>query len=240
MHFAYLLTFRAPPGVNVTDRDFATVERIVRQTPELQRAHLHKPAASKDYYIDDGPSPTLALQLDFLSIDALESAVASEGHLQALVTQPWEILDKCDVEQQAMAIRRFPVMDGQYRVAPGELPVSYLVHYPGEAEDFGVWINYYLTHHPQIMAKFAGIREIEIYTRVDWLDAMPYRRVHYMQRNKLIFDNEAALNAANFSDVRHEMRQDFEAFPPFTGGNLHYPMHTLVIEPNPEGMPPLE
>lgn len=230
MHFAYMLTFRAPAGLAVTDRDFAAAERIVRQTPGLRRAHLHKPAASKDYYIDDGPSPTFALQLDFSSLDVLESALAPDGHLQALITQPWDVLDKCDVEQQAMAVRPFPVSDGHYRVAPGELPLSYLVHYPGEAEDFGEWINYYLNNHPQIMIKFDGVREVEIYTRVDWLDALPYRRVHYMQRNKLIFDSEAALNAANFSDVRHEMRRDFEAFPRFTGGNLHYPMHTLIIE----------
>jgi hypothetical protein len=31
--------------------------------------------------------------------------------------------------------------------------------------------------------------------------------------------------------VRHEMRIDFSKFPPFIGGNTHYPMATLTVMP---------
>ena len=41
-------------------------------------------------------------------------------------------------------------------------------HYVGQAEDLNVWNDYYLNHHPQVMARFPGIREIEVCTRVDW------------------------------------------------------------------------
>jgi hypothetical protein len=32
--------------------------------------------------------------------------------------------------------------------------------------------------------------------------------------------------------VRHEMRADFKNFPPFTGGNTHFPMLTRTVAPH--------
>src|SRR5260370_164267 len=81
----------------------------------------------------------------------------------------------------------------------------------------------YIAHHPPIMARFPGIREIEISTRVDWCSGLPWPRVECMQRNKVVFDNPAALTAALNSPVRDEMRADFRDFPPFSGKSTHYP-----------------
>lgn len=111
------------------------------------------------------------------------------------------------------------------------MPCSYLVHYPGAAEDFNAWLAHYVDHRPGIMRKFPGIRQIEIYTRVDWVSFMPWERVDYMQRNKLVFDSPDALTTALFSPVIAEMRADFAQFPKFTGGNVHYPMLTREIVP---------
>ena len=86
-----------------------------------------------------------------------------------------------------------------------------------------------IASHGPIMTRFPGIRQVEIYTRLDWLGALPWPRVDYMQRNKVVFDSPAALKAALNSPVRHEMRADFKAFPPFTGRNSHYPFATETI-----------
>ena len=43
------------------------------------------------------------------------------------------------------------------------------------------------------MARFPGIRQIEICTRIDWCGFLPWRRVDHMQRNKVVFDSAAAL-----------------------------------------------
>ena len=56
-------------------------------------------------------------------------------------------------------------------------------------------------------------------------------RAAYMQRNKVVFDNAAGLTAALNSPIRHEMRDDFNKFPPYEGSNIHYPMATLTITP---------
>jgi hypothetical protein len=81
------------------------------------------------------------------------------------------------------------------------------------------------------MARFPGIRQIEICTRLDWVGFLPFPRVAHMQRNKVVFDDQAALTAALNSPVRHEMRADFKNFPKFGGKVTHFPMHTQTVSP---------
>ena len=54
-----------------------------------------------------------------------------------------------------------------------------------------------------------------------------------MQRNKLVFDSPQALAHALGSDVIKHMRADFVQFPPFAGGNKHFPMLTRVVKSKP-------
>ncbi|CAE6784319.1 hypothetical protein R69927_04090 [Paraburkholderia domus] len=225
MRFSYLLTFIHPdPRARIAADDLAAITSITTTIPALSRARLYTPESADDYYTNDGPSPIFAMQLDYESMFDLEAAIAANGHLQSLANATLVSLEGCRVEQQAMLRRPFPVADPVARVADGSLPCQFLVHYPGEALDLDEWLNYYLTHHPQIMFDFPGVREIEIFTRIDWLDAMPCTRVHYMQRNKLMFDSAAAITEAMHSPVRHAMREDFESFPSFKGSNIHHPM----------------
>jgi len=200
---------------------------IIARTPGLANGLIFTPSTTSDPYLNDGAPPVLGLQLDFADIADLEAGLARDGNLQALP----ELLAGADVAQQAMLTRHFPVPDAQFRTPPGEPHCTYLVSYEGEAEDNNVWLSYYIAHHPPIMARFPGIRQIEISTRLDWCGFLPFRRVDYLQRNKVVFDSPAALTAALNSPVRHEMRADFKNFPPFSGGNTHFPMLTRVVSP---------
>ncbi|MGU7768642.1 hypothetical protein ACV229_00475 [Burkholderia sp. MR1-5-21] len=229
MQFSYLVTFEhADPTVRLSAADFGAVASIVKKTPALRRGRLYTPAQASDYYTADGPSPPFSMQLDFERLSELEATIADGGHLQQVAALALPSLAGARVTQQVMLRRPFPVAGPADAVAdPGDrVQCSFLVHYPGRAADFDAWINYYLAHHPQIMKDFPGIREIEIFTRVDWIDAMPWERVHYMQRNRQVFDDPQAITAAMNSEVRHRMRADFERFPPFEGENLHHPMYT--------------
>jgi hypothetical protein len=205
---------------------------IVRETPGLRKALVYTPETAADPHLDDGPPPPLAAQLDFAEIGALEDALARDGHLQALAA-PGVLpsLAGAQISQQAMLVRTFAVPDPVYRTAPGELPCSYLVSYPGPAEDLNEWLSFYITNHPVPMAKLPGIREIEVLTRIDWCGFLPWPRASAMLRNRVAFDSAAALAAALASPVRHEMRADYQRFPPFKGGNTHHPMATLTVTP---------
>ena len=237
MSFAYFASFYddRQPDMRISPAELARVVEIVTATPSLRRGLVFTPEATNDPYKtpNDGPSPQLALELYFDRVDQLEDALARDGHLQKLASAgALPSLAAADVKQQAMVARPFPVPDPAFRSAPGQLPCTYLVHYAGKAEDLNVWTDYYLRHHPQVMARFPGIREIEVCTRLDWCGFLPWPRVDYMQRNKVVFDSPAALTAALNSPVRDEMRADYKKFPPFVDDNVHYPLATLEIRPD--------
>ena len=199
---------------------------------DCNRRLIYTPSSTSDPYLDDGPPPPLGLQLYFHDIEALESAMAADGYLHGLAAQgALPSLDGAGVTQQAMLVRRYPVPDATFRTPPSELPCTYLVAYQGAAEDLVAWLTHYIADHPPIMARFPGIRQIEIYTRIDWCGCLPWPRVEHMQRNKVVFDSQAALTAALNSPARHEMRGSFARFPPFTGPITHFPMATLTVEP---------
>jgi hypothetical protein len=234
--FAYFATFHDHdrPKLRITPAELVSVLDVVATTPGLRRGLVFTPESTRDPYatVHDGPSPQLALELYFDRLDQLENALARAGHLQSLaMPQTLPSLVGVDVTHQAMVARPFPVRDPVFKTEAGGLPCTYLVHYLGQAEDLNLWNDYYLNHHPQVMARFPGIREIEVCTRVDWCGFLPWRRVDYMQRNKVVFDSAGALTAALNSPVREEMRADYKQFPPFTGENAHFPMSTREIPP---------
>ena len=80
-----------------------------------------------------------------------------------------------------------------------------------------------------MMARLPGLRELEIYTPVVWVAQTPWRKVDFLQRNKVAFDSAAALSDALDSPVRREMRADFGQLPPFSGAVKHYPMSTRLL-----------
>jgi hypothetical protein len=230
MLICYFATFRG--AGRLSDADRARMADIAHATPGLAKALIHTPERTRDPYLDDGPSPPLALQLYFADLPDLEAALARGGALQALAA-PGALasLDASTVEQQTMLTREFAVPEPRFRTPAGACPATYLVHYPGPADDLNLWLAHYVAHHPPLMARFPDIRQIEIYTRIDWCDAMPWRLVDHMQRNKVVFDSPAALTAALNSPVRHAMRADFDRFPPYRGGNRHYAMATQTVTP---------
>ena len=230
MMISWFAMFRHAAAVPA--RELEDLAEAVARTPGLADALIYTPGSTSDPYLNDGPPPALGLQLDFADIADLEAALARDGHLQVLATRGLvPSLAGAEVAQQAMLTRRFPVPDARFQTPPGEPHCTYLVAYEGEATDKNVWLDYYIAHHPPIMARFPGIRQIEISTRLDWCGFLPFPRVDYLQRNKVVFDSPAALTAALNSPVRHEMRADFKNFPPFSGANTHFPMLTRVVRP---------
>jgi hypothetical protein len=207
--------------------DLAWLSDVIAATPGLQQGLILTPSSTSDPYLDDGPPPRLVLQLYFNDIAALEAALAANGHLREL-----NALQPDGATQQAMLVRRYPVPDPTFRTLPGDQSCTYLVAYEGAAEDLTAWLTHYIADHPPIMARFPGIRQIEIYTCIDWCGGLPWPRVTHMQRNKVVFDNRAALTAALNSPVRHEMRAAFHRFPSFTGPITHFPMATTTVMPN--------
>jgi hypothetical protein len=176
------------------------------------RALEHSPDQVRDPFLDDGAPPGAVTQLYFDSLAALGRAAA-------------QVPTHADAE--AMQVHRFAVPQ-PWKEVPASY-CTYLVAYEGPADDESAWLDYYLEHHPRLMAKLPQIRELEIYTPVDWRCPPSLRRVRHLQRNKVAFDNSASLAAALDSPVRREMRTDFASFPPHHGRVTHFAMTTRVL-----------
>lgn len=233
MTICLFLSFRNPanPQARISAADRSRFIEIVRTTPRLAKALAYEPESARDPYLNDGAPPQFGVQIYFSDIADLEAALAPAGHMQALAAaDAFPSLAGTSVAQQAMLARDFPVPDRTSQVSAGTAHCSYLVSYEGNAEDLNAWLHHYITRHPPIMARFPGIREIEVCTRIDWCGFLPWPRVDYMLRNKVVFDSATALTTALNSPVRSEMRTDYKAFPPFTGPVTHYPVASLLIK----------
>ena len=231
MSFCYFAFFRFPGDADraIADADVTAIHTMMSKLPSLQRGLVHLPAprSTPHHFQNDEPSPALALQLYFADIEGIEAHLGPTGALQALRAKgTFPSLDDADmVQQQVMLARRFS--------SPGRPTMSaasYLVHYPGQPEDLNLWLAHYHDHHPGLMRGFPGIQEIELYTRVDWVGFVPGTRVNFFQRNKQVFANVKALSDAMLSSAITGMRADYHQFPPFSGGNVHYPMVTKDVE----------
>ena len=175
-----------------------------------RRILVHTPAQAQDPFLDDGAPPQLVAQIYFATLEELGA----------------EVGDLPPSKHEVMLVRRFEVAEPRIRADPW---CTYLVRYAGPAEDADAWHAHYLAHHPQLMARLPGIRELEIYIPVDWAGTLPGERVRSLQRNKVAFDSPAALTAALDSPVREAMRADYAKFPPFSGQVTHFPMLTRKI-----------
>lgn len=230
MNTCLFLTFKSDNDFG--SADLAQLTGFIRATPKLARALLHTPAGTRDPYVKDGPAPSLVLQLYFAELPDLEATVSRAGHLRALTSRgEFPALADAAGAQQAMLVRPCAVPEPAFLTPAGEPHCTYLVSYEGEAEDVNAWHAHYLEHHTRHMAMFPGIRELEVYTRLDWVSLQPWALLNYMQRNKVVFDSPAALQSALDSPVRHAMRADFKTFPKFSGPNNHYAMATHRVRP---------
>lgn len=228
MTICLFLSFRAAATLSAAES--SKLETLMRTTPKLAKGLVHSAASASDPYVKDGPAPSLVLQLYFADLPDLESALSPRGHLAALAASAeFPMLARAEIAHQAMFVRQFAVPDPAFKTTPGEAHCTYLVSYEGEAEDLNAWHAHYLESHTGHMAAFPGIRELEIYTRLDWVSRQPWARQHFMQRNKVVFDSTEALQSALHSPVRHAMREDFKRFPTFTGPNNHFAMATRVV-----------
>jgi hypothetical protein len=234
MSVAYFLSFENHPGqlVSLPENTRPALRTLLADVPGLERALIFTPETTKDRFIDDGTPPPLSLQLYFTELPALEAAVSIGGPLEPLVgTGLLGVVGDAAINQQAFYVRPFPVDHPDLRPSPSGLPCSFVVHYPGPAADTNHWLSNCIAGHPPVMRQFPGIRSIEILSRIDWCGSLPWARANHMQRNRVMFDSAQALTTALASPARLELRHEFDKFPPYEGGNFHYPMATQEVLP---------
>ncbi|UPT99981.1 hypothetical protein J4G48_0018965 [Bradyrhizobium barranii subsp. apii] len=154
------MTFSDPAGERrIHPDEVDAVAELVGSIPDTTEGLLFTPLEqSVDHpYKADGSGPVFALQLRFPDLLACEAAMDRGGVLAGLATGAGlASLTGLDVTHQVMLTRAFPVEVAEHP-AGTTAPCSYLVHYPGPAEDMNAWNLHYLEHHPSIMRTFPDV-----------------------------------------------------------------------------------
>ncbi|MGH8778520.1 EthD family reductase [Paraburkholderia sp.] len=209
--------------------DIPALRHAANAIDGLRRLIVHESIeAHVDPRIAANPdSPPCVLQWYFDDLTALEAALRPAGAVQdALYAASLATVDAHAFSQQVMAVR---ALAPPQIVSAGDAAqrCTCLVAYEGPAEDFSAWLTHYLDHHPPLMLQLPALRELEIYTRVDSRSGLPFAQANAMQRNKVVFDDPAALARALASPVRDAMRRDFHALPAYGGATPHYAMRSF-------------
>ncbi len=226
MTVVYLLTYTGPAAAGAALRDWlkGAPVGLLRRAEGIETIDLYVPEASAhDPYLDDGAPPLATLQAGFRTLEHAEALLAGESFRSTIVAPAPAPPDLSVPTHEIMEWKFYPVA-GESRPAPLTAPLSYVVRYHRPAEDEAAFVSFYVAHHPPLLGKLPGIRNVMCYLPQRWRDPTPIARADYMLGNEVVFDSLAALDASLKSDVRHELREDFGRFPTFTGRNTHFAM----------------
>ena len=200
----------------VAELSAADLERVARSASRLRGlfgglAFTPISVEGEHPFARDGRGPPLVLQLDFDAADDLDAALSADGPLAEIVRRGGlPSLAGAAVGRQRMLGRRFAVPDPVFRLASGARPCTFLVEYPGTTADLEAWLDHYDAHHPPIMRRFPGIREVATFRPApSERDALPCERECSMQRNKVVFELRGGARRRAGFPVMAEMRGGF-------------------------------
>ena len=217
MTIAYFLEIRtAPDG---TALHSALADKLIPDLlaqPETPRICLYAPEQAEDPYTQDENPPAATVQIDTASVEDLETilktsefkAILDAGKGGEIACEAFETID------YAVA--------GEESPKPRTAPLSFNVRYYRPVTDEAAFNEFYLTHHPQILTFLPEIRNVLCYTPVEWTDDHNIPPSDCFLGNEVVFDSLYSFNAAMASDVRHELRRDYNSFPVRSGPNTHY------------------
>ena len=224
----YCFFHRAAPAGGLSDAEREKAVEAVRSSARLRTGYVHTPSPAPHPHAGQDIAPVLALELEFADIADCEAALRQQGGLRRLA-EPGFVpgLAGTTVSQQGMLRRSYAVPDPAGHGVTGLC--SYLVHYPGPAEDEQAWLDHYRTSHAPLMSALPGVRAVAVDTPSVVVSGLPFRFAGALLRNKVAFDSAEALSAALASPAREALRADAAAFPPYAGGSVHVPMETRVV-----------
>jgi hypothetical protein len=221
MTHAFFLTING--SKDLADRVRETVERDIvpglRARGEVKTVSLFTPETGQDdpYTSDDAP-PRLMIQVDADDLDQMRPFLGNAELTRLLEDAPAGSVT-CEAFRTTCQ-----VIEGVAEPTRREAPLSFNVRYYAPIEDAERFVDFYLRHHPQILAELPGIRNVFCYVPVAWTNPTGIPVSNCILGNEVVFDSVDALNDALASDVRHRLREDYNAFPVRPGPNTHYAM----------------
>lgn len=180
----------------------------------------------EDPLLHESGLPWVCLILYFRSPEDLMRACVAGSPLGAMLADGQvNGVPVAEPSYQAMEVHCFPVNEA----VPSEDACGdghgYLVGYEGDPADPAAWIAEYMEGHVPLMQALPGIREIEVYTRLESCPiALPGARQDWMLRNRVRFDDREAMQAALRSPARAALRAHRAGMAAHGGADEHIPV----------------
>lgn len=217
------------PAANLSDYFMADPLALLKSNPNVAAVEFYTPERSKErvHNMDDVAAPTLIVQIDVDSPEDAKSLKESEA-FEKLFTDKLSFekpADKINVEILETINFNLP---GEDKPKPRIAPMSFVVRYYGPTKDGSDFADYYINHHPQIMANFPGVRNVICYLPPDWRSMDEITDNRMIIGNEVVFDDLESFKTALASDVFPELEADGENFPPW-GYSTHHAMHRELI-----------
>lgn len=218
MTVAYFLDITATPE-NVDPlrelyRNLVAPDLLKRD--EVESVHLFVSDKAERLFDSDQKPPELSLQVDVRSIESLQEIFAGSD-----LATLFPLLDGCKATQDCFEPIHFPVT-GEAEPLPRRALLSYNVRYYQPVGDVKSFVEFYLTHHPQILTDLPLIRNILCYLPIQLDDQIGFPGTSCIIGNEVVFDTFQDFRAAQLSDVRVRLREDMQVSPVPAGPNTHF------------------
>ena len=182
----------------------------------VSSAHFYTPYQNQEAVQSDQQPPCLALELNCKTVAKIELI------LQLILDSEWFVFPEgYSATHQVFEQIKYPCFGALYP-QKRDAKISYVVRYSRPILDEKKFVEFYLTHHPQILAHMPAIKNILCYVPLDWDDCLNFPNSDYIVGNEVVFDSLEHLNLALKSNARKRAREDMMANPIRSGPVTHF------------------
>ena len=202
---------------------------LLKSSPRVNSVEFYTPEPSEErvHDMDELVPPALMVEIGVDSLEAARTLVDSDKFQQLFnnkqrFTSTPERIDLEILEKIHFAL------PGNDTPPPRTAPMSFVVRYYGPVRNGSDFVDYYINHHPQIAARFPGIRNVLCYMPTGWRDMDRIDDEQMIVGNEVVFDDLESFKAALASEVFSELRADGENFEKW-GYSSHHAMHRELV-----------
>lgn len=232
MTVSIFLTFKGPAG-DAAGLETALTGGPLQQlalAPGLRFIESYQPAGGEVPLFVEGAGPALLVELNLGTADEARQLLASAAFRDALGA------GRPAAGGQAMVdvfhSVPFP-LPGHIKPPPRTAPLSFVVRYCRPVADEQAFAAFYTLHHPPLLARFPGIRNVLCYlpTGLELPGGVQPSGAFF--GNEVVFDDLDSLNRALASEVLPLLKADGKRFAPF-GHSSHHAMLRRPLHVRPE------
>lgn len=186
-------------------------------TAGLRFIETSQPAAGEVPAFAEAAAPASLVELNLQTLDDARRLITSRRFLQIL-----DIAGSGPAAVDVFHAVHFP-LPGHIEPPPRTAPLSFVVRYYRPVADEHAFAHFYTLHHPPLLARFPGIRNVLCYlpTGLDLPAGLPSSGAFF--GNEVVFDDLDSLNRALASAVLPLLKADGERFASF-GHSSHHAM----------------